>query len=365
MKVRNLLARISRTTADSTAPTRDDVIGAFRALLEREPESERTIVNHQRFDSVAALYTAIAKSPEFTAKAKASPFFHYNAIIDAHAIIQGHDYPARQPMEGHIVNFLGVAMNAKFMRTEEQLAGVVTEVPIPCNWHADMAEWAAALRAVDLARGTFTVVELGCGWGCWMNNTAVAAKRRGLAVHAIGVEGDAAHVEFAREALATNGIRPDEYTLHLGVAAERPGVALFPKPDRRGEDWGSEPIFNAEPDVFARAKASGEFDEVAIIPLADVIGGRSRIDLVHIDIQGGEADLVRDCLALLSEEVAYLVIGTHSRQIEGRLFDDLIGAGWVLEIERPAILALSAEEGPVTRTDGVQGWRNPKLLPSG
>jgi hypothetical protein len=40
----------------------------------------------------------------------------------------------------------------------------VEGIPIPANWHADIAEWAAALRAVELAEETFTVVELGCGW---------------------------------------------------------------------------------------------------------------------------------------------------------------------------------------------------------
>ena len=59
-------------------------------------------------------------------------------------------------------------------------AGEVEDMPIPANWHADIAEWAAALRAVELARGTFSMAELGCGWGCWMNNTGVAARAAGL-----------------------------------------------------------------------------------------------------------------------------------------------------------------------------------------
>ena len=57
-----------------------------------------------------------------------------------------------------------------------------------------------------------------------------------------------------------------------------------------------------------------------------------------------------------------MVIGTHSRQIEGRLFDALLGAGWRLEIERPAMINLESGT-PVVRVDGVQGWRNPYLLP--
>ena len=60
-----------------------------------------------------------------------------------------------------------------------------------------------------------------------------------------------------------------------------------------------------------------------MIPLDEVIGSRPRIDLLHLDIQGGEANLVRDCIRSLEAKVTDLVIGTHSRTIEGRLFAEL------------------------------------------
>jgi len=99
-----------------------------------------------------------------------------------------------------------------------------------------------------------------------------------------------------------------------------------------------------------------------MISLAEVAAQHTRIDLLHIDIQGGEADLVAACLPLLGQKIAYLLIGTHSRAIEGRLFDVLLGAGWRLEIERPCQLQLK-EGVPFTHVDGIQGWRNPALLP--
>jgi hypothetical protein len=40
-----------------------------------------------------------------------------------------------------------------------------------------------------------------------------------------------------------------------------------------------------------------------------------------------------------------VVVGTHSRQIEGRFFEMLFGEGWKLEIERPAILNLIGSVG--------------------
>jgi hypothetical protein len=103
-------------------------------------------------------------------------------------------------------------------------------------------------------------------------------------------------------------------------------------------------------------------EELPMISLAAAAKDHDRIDLLHIDIQGGEADLIRDRVALLSEKIAYIVVGTHSREIEGRIFATLRAAGWALEIERPAILSL-ANGIPQATVDGVQGWRNLRLLP--
>jgi len=97
-----------------------------------------------------------------------------------------------------------------------------------------------------------------------------------------------------------------------------------------------------------------------MVPLSEVIGSRERIDLLHMDIQGGEWDLVTRTLELLCEKVAYMVIGTHSRVLEGKLIDTLSTAGWLIEVERPAII--SVDSGlPQTTADGVQGWKNPRL----
>jgi hypothetical protein len=80
-----------------------------------------------------------------------------------------------------------------------------------------------------------------------------------------------------------------------------------------------------------------------------------------MDIQGGEDELIRDGGRFISDKVAYLVVGTHSRAIEGRIVDLLQALEWRLEIERPAILTI--ENGsPKTRVDGIQGWVNPRMF---
>ncbi len=298
-----------------------------------------------------------------------SSFYFYNSAFDAQEVIYRHAVPGLQPHPEYLTNFLGVLIDPKFFPSVlANRAGEVEPAPIPANWHADIAEWGAALRAVDLAHGsfampgTFTMIELGCGWGCWMNNAGVAARRAGHAVQLIGVEGDAGHIGFAREACAANGFLPSQVTLHHGIATAAKGTALFPRQGNAGPSWGLEPIFSATEAQRKQAVRSGRYDALPMVPLAEVAAQHARIDLLHIDIQGGEADLVAACLPLLGQKVAYLLIGTHSRAIEGRLFDAMLGTGWQLEIERPCQFRL-AGGAPVVEVDGVQGWRNPALLP--
>ncbi len=296
-----------------------------------------------------------------------SPFFHYHASFDALGVIQRHAVPDLQPCPGYLRNFLGVLVDARMLPASlGSRAGQVEAVPIPANWHADIAEWAAALRAVDLAHDSFTMIELGCGWGCWMNNAGAAARRAGLETRLVGIEGDAGHLGFARETCAANGFDLAQVTLHNGVAAGRSGIALFPRQERGGGEWGLKPILAATEEQCRAASRTGSHDALPMIPLAELAAPFPRIDLLHVDIQGGEATLISECLATLDEKVAYLVVGTHSRQIEGSLFDTLLRSGWKLEIERPAILSISSAPGqtkPVVIVDGVQGWRNPRLLP--
>lgn len=290
-----------------------------------------------------------------------SPFYHYNCSFDAIATINNHARSI-QPHPSYLTNFLGVRISPRFFPwLLDGKAGTVEPIPIPHNWHADIAEWAAALRAVDLASGHYRALELGCGWGCWLNNTGTAARARGLSVDLIGVEGDSEHVAYAHEAMAANGFSANEYRIIHGVAAPKKGIALFPIAEDAGASWGSEPILNATPAQLQEASASGAYQRLDAFRLSEIVNG-DPIDLLHIDIQGGEADYIEASLADLAKFVRFIVIGTHSRQIEGRIMDVLLSEGWALEMERPAIFNL-IDGAPRIAVDGVQGWRNAALRP--
>lgn len=298
-----------------------------------------------------------------TGPAEQNPFWHYQASFDAVLTMQKYAKTDLLPTSGMLTNYLGVKIDPKFFpNILTTRSGTVEPMPNPNNWHADIAEWAAALRAVDLSTDKFVIVELGCGWGCWLNNTGTAARSIGRQVKLIGVEGDEDHAKFAHEALVTNGFQPHQFEIYHGIAGAEAGVALFPRQDVPGMQWGLEPILHVDPaadDVQQRLDVGSHY-LLKILPLSEIVRRYGIVDLLHIDIQGGEADLLESCIDTLNESIRYIVVGTHSRLIEGRLETLFLQAGWQFEMDRPAISSL--ENGvPTLKVDGVQGWKNPQL----
>ena len=160
-------------------------VPAIRRLYE-----SRNAIVVERHSLIARL--EVSASPQ-----AASPFFHYNASFDPIEVMRRHAASGLQARKGYVTNFLGVVIDPKvFPSFLTGLAGQIEQIPIPADWHSDIAEWGAALRAVDLARDTFTMIELGCGWGCWMNSTGIAARRKGVHVHLIGAIPNGLTVEY-------------------------------------------------------------------------------------------------------------------------------------------------------------------------
>lgn len=340
--------------------TADQVRALYRVFLKREPESAAAVDSFLGYDLEAAA-TIISQSPEAKSLVPPAWIYAFNARIPVDGIIRAHENRDRRAVLGRFVNFLGVVVDPAFVPHALQgKAGKIEDLPIPGNWHADMSEWAAALRAVDLARGSFRIIELGCGWGCWLLNTGVAARNKGLKVDLIGAEGDEGHVAFAERACLENGFAEDEFRIRRGIVGPRNGTALFPRQEAAGVSWGLEPVFDASEAQVREAATSGYFDVLPVMTLKDLADDGQPVDLLHIDIQGGEADFIDACAEDMDRLVSYAVIGTHSRSIEGRIFSSMLSRGWELEVERPAVLTW-ANDMPVVQVDGVQGWRNSRL----
>ena len=62
-----------------------------------------------------------------------------------------HDIPNLKPTPGFGTNFLGVKVPNSVPPPHIKLEPL-EDPPLVANWHADLAEWGAVLRSVDLAR---------------------------------------------------------------------------------------------------------------------------------------------------------------------------------------------------------------------
>lgn len=283
-------------------------------------------------------------------------FYFYDTTIDAPALVRRYAVTDLEPDPEHATNFLGVRIPTRVHPAIlDGMRNSVEGIPIPANWHADLAEFAAALRAVDSAGETFRMLELGCGWGCWMNITGKAARNTGRDVRLVGIEGDTGHIGFARETLGVNGLDGERSRLVHGVAGAKDGQALFPHQGSGDNSWGLEPVFYPSPADIEKMRETHQLLDVHT--LKSLSEGET-FDLLHIDIQGGEFDFVESCIEDIDAHVRHMVVGTHSRLIEGRLMDLMLARGWVLEIDRPAIFSRNGNQDCILAIDGVQGWRN-------
>lgn len=292
-----------------------------------------------------------------------SPLFHFNSTFQPMDLISKYSLGNLKSCQSFLTNFVGLKIAPEYMpECVRNRVGTIESPPNPANWHADISEFGAVFRAVDLSNeNRFVMGEMGCGWGCWMGISGLVAKTRGLDVKLYGIDGDKKHISWAKENMVNNGFSEKEYAIVEGIAAATSGKALFPLADKEAIHYGLEPIFNASDLEIQKALKNKSYKILPMVPLEKIFSSESRVDLLHVDIQGGEVDLISGSMDYLSRHVCYLVIGTHSRSIEGKLIDILLKNGWILEIERPAIFHIQQRE-LVTAVDGVQGWRNSELL---
>lgn len=290
---------------------------------------------------------------------------HYPGYAPADlAVLEEFRLRAPRPEPGFIVDFIGVRTRATSLwREVQELAGTVVPPPVPSDFHAEAVEWIGLLKAVKDARDQFVMMELGAGWGPWLVAGATAARARGIReFRLLGVDADEGHVRFMRQHIADNGFDPEAQTLVHGAVGPEPGVAKFPRLPDPANDFGSRPMQAAEGDYAGREFA--ETVDVEVLGIAVLLQREPLWDLVHIDVQGGETALCERAIDLLAERARWVIIGTHSRKIDGDLVDMFTRHGWKLEHEkpsrfifRPAMPTLDA----MTTHDGTQVWRNPRI----
>lgn len=276
------------------------------------------------------------------------------------------------PEPGMVINFLGVRTRVSFVNAFQRVDGQVTGTPLPVSdgFFSETIEYVGLLKSVKTAKKQYRVLEFGAGWAPWLVAGAAAAKRKGIRdIRLHGVEGDADHFASMVTHFQDNGLDPAEHRLDNAAVGVTAGTARWPKLPNAAGDWGARPL-EAEADPKGNGgtdylgRSFQEHVDVKVIAFREILEREAVWDLVHIDIQGTEDALCTAEAATLKQRVRWLVIGTHSRKIEGDLIDLFFRNGWILENERAAhfrykVGASSLES--MTYNDGTQIWRNPNL----
>jgi FkbM family methyltransferase len=268
------------------------------------------------------------------------------------------------PRPGFVTNFLGVVTRVGFVTAFRAHDGRVYGTPLPTSdgHFAETVEYIGLLKSVATARGRFTALEFGAGWGPWLVNGAAAARSRGIEdIRLNGVEPDPGHFASMRAHFLDNGLDPDAHRLDNAAIGVEGGTARWPKLSCSADDFGVRPM-DGGTDYLGREFQ--EHLEVGVLAFRDVLAREEVWDLVHIDVQGTETELCTAEADLLDRRVRWLVIGTHSRKIEGDLVELFFRRGWVLENEKTALIRYAAQAPSLeamTFNDGTQIWRNPRF----
>ena len=162
-----------------------------------------------------------------------------------------------------------------------------------------------------------------------------------------------------RQHFLDNGLDPDAHRIIHGVVGVTDGEARFPKLSHPHDHYGASAAFEGEETVDAPGYAGWE--TLRCLSLKSILADWKRVDLLHVDIQGAEGEILTATIDRLNKSVRRVVVGTHSRTIEGDLLDVFSGNGWILESEA-ACGFRQAENGACFLTvDGEQVWRNPRF----
>lgn len=283
------------------------------------------------------------------------------------AILEEFADPNARHEPGFLVDFVGSRIRASSVwKQAREFDGQLLPMPVPADFHAEAVEWIGLLKAVRSASERFVAMELGAGFGPWIIAGALAAKRKNIQdIQLLAVEGDPEHFKSLRQHFTDNDFEPTEHTLlQAGVGVSR-GVAEWPVLDDACEFWGCRPLKDGRDYLGCQFQRTTQVD---IVPMRELVLRKEVWDLIHIDVQGEEVEICRSCLAELNARARWIIVGTHSRKLDGDFVELMCKAGWLLEHEKPSkfnFVPHAASLEAMTLLDGTQVWRNPRLLRAG
>lgn len=255
---------------------------------------------------------------------------------------------------GFVGGFLGEQTDTRFFNPTDNPPERQSSSPYPAL-SEESFEWLALLSAVIEARGKFTMIEVGAGYGRWLVSAASALrqKRPGLPFSFVGIEAEPSHFEWLVEHFRNNDLDPAKHRLIHGAAGTEDG-----------ETVGL--LINDEPALWygqhaAPLGAGYKTAEVTAYSLDRLLADFDRVDFLDMDIQGAEEKVLPSGMEAMNRKVRRAFIGTHSQRIDTLLTELFDRHGWQCVHQYPCGAKAMTAFGEVEFQDGVQSWINPRL----
>lgn len=280
------------------------------------------------------------------------------------------------PERGEIVDWLGIKTAARLhawlpMPANEKLS--IHGLPVPDDQvHAETIEYVSMLVAIERALHSgekcFTALELGASYAPWAIAAGVVAKRKGFKnLNLIAVEANQEIVPNIPEHASRNGLYDDGCDVNVlalhGAIYTLDEDVYFPKVNVANDNGAQISSTSVKNDYRGLEL---EHEAVHGYSLKTITSQYTKIDFLHMDVQGAEAMLMSDqsFLNVLNQKVATFYLATQSRLIEGIALQKLTDMGWSLLRERPTTYKPNSRTKDIngwTLRDGGQLWINPNF----
>jgi FkbM family methyltransferase len=277
---------------------------------------------------------------------------------------------------GFVTDFIGTVTDERFVLGFHFTERAFVTMPSPYLDH-EFFEWLTACESVKAAKSSYTMIELGAGYGRWAARAMMAARQKNISnAYAILVEAEPVHAGWARDHMTLNSFK-DFRVVEAAIGASQ-GTASFivnrtNSPGYDPRSWYGQTFDWADPASHRDTQRThaghplkdngggwGVID-VDVITLESVLEPHSIIDLIDMDIQGAEGDVIEASRDILSGKVRRIHIGTHGREIESRIRSAMTSMGWVKVWDFPGERENVTPYGTILFEDGVQDWVNPLL----
>jgi FkbM family methyltransferase len=278
---------------------------------------------------------------------------------------------------GYDRDFIGSKTRRMFWTESPRDTAIEVDVPYPA-FDEEYFEWIDLLESVVAARDSYTMIELGAGYGRWAVRAALAVRQfSSIPFQLTAVEADPVHFDWLRMHFEDNSVDPSRYRLlHAAVGSVSGDASVWIGSDETHTPslwYGQMVQVQQEATLVKDANYGGhqvhrhedgrKSISVPQVGLKQILKRTRHVDLIDFDVQGQELSAILPAIRELNAKVKRLHIGTHSfvPGIEAGLRSLLGENGWRCLADYPGRGLRDTPWGPIYFDDGVQSWVNPRI----